>query len=278
MSKHDPILLFASKFLPAATAKDAAALYAWCRRLDEITDDPNANLLTIQQRLADWEQRFDALCSDQPVDEMDASLAQCLNRNAGSLNEQPFQDMITGMKSDAVANRTVATIEDLEIYAYQVAGTVGLMLLPLLDADMDRARSPAIALGKAIQLINILRDGKPDAALGRVYLPQDMLASEKVTNEDVLNLKSSDGYRRTVQKVADRAHELLLEAEVGKAALPGVGPFFVQIIVELYRGYLVKLQQMNYDNLNAEGERVKISSLQKIAASGRAFYAIFSPF
>jgi len=34
MSKHDPILLFASKLLPPATAKDASALYAWCRRLD----------------------------------------------------------------------------------------------------------------------------------------------------------------------------------------------------------------------------------------------------
>ncbi len=67
-------------------------------------------------------------------------------------------------------------------------GTVGLMLLPLLDADVDSARTPAIALGKAIQLINILRDVAPDATLGRVYLPQDMLALEGVQNEDILRL------------------------------------------------------------------------------------------
>lgn len=275
MSKHDPILLFASKLLPAATAKDASALYAWCRRLDEITDDPNADLSTIQLRLADWENRFDALCNAQPVDGMDAALTQCLQRNAGSLNEQPFQDMISGMKSDAVNDRTVPTMEELEVYAYQVAGTVGLMLLPLLDADMDRARTPAIALGKAIQLINILRDAKPDARLGRVYLPQDMLISEGVSNEDILNLQSSDGYCRVVKKVADRAHGLLREAEVGKSTLPGLGPLFVQIIVELYRGYLVKLEELNYDNLGTEaGERVRISSLQKIAASGKAIFAV----
>eukprot|EP00579_Thalassiosira_antarctica_P024253 CAMPEP_0201985726 /NCGR_PEP_ID=MMETSP0904-20121228/88024_1 /ASSEMBLY_ACC=CAM_ASM_000553 /TAXON_ID=420261 /ORGANISM="Thalassiosira antarctica, Strain CCMP982" /LENGTH=338 /DNA_ID=CAMNT_0048539493 /DNA_START=4 /DNA_END=1020 /DNA_ORIENTATION=+ len=277
MSKHDPILLFASKLLPAATAKDASALYAWCRRLDEITDDPNADLATIQQRLTDWEYRFDALFNGRPVDRMDAALAQCLQRNEGSLNEQPFQDMIAGMKSDAVDHRTVANIEELELYAYQVAGVVGLMLLPLLGADMDRARTPAIALGKAIQLINILRDATPDAELGRVYLPQDMLTSESVSNEDILNLKSSDGYCRVVTKVADRACELLMEAEVGKSSLPGLGPLFVQIIVELYRGYLIKLQQMNYDNLNAEGERVKISTLQKIAASCKAVFAISFP-
>ena len=63
------------------------------------------------------------------------------------------------MKSDAVDGfRTVGDMEDLATYAYPVAGTVGLMLLPLLDADVDSARTPAIALGKAIQLINILRD------------------------------------------------------------------------------------------------------------------------
>jgi len=275
MSEHDPILLFASKLLPPATARDASALYAWCRRLDEITDDPDADLESRRRQLADWESRFDLLCDGRPVDGMDAALAQCLRRNAGSLDEWPFRDMIAGMKSDAVDNiRTIDTMDDLYLYAYRVAGTVGCMLLPLLDADMDRAREPAIALGQAIQLINILRDAKPDASLGRVYLPQDMLKLENVSNEDILSLNSSDGYCRVVQKVADRADELLMDAEVGKSSLPGLGPLFVQIIVELYRTYLVKLQQMNYDNLHSEEERVKISFLQKLGASTKAMYVI----
>ena len=121
----------------------------------------------------------------------------------------------------------------------------------------------------------ILRDAKPDARLGRVYLPQDMLISEGVSNEDILNLISSDGYCRVVNKVADRAHELLREAEVGKSTLPSLEPLFLQIIVELYRGYLVKLGELNDDNLGTEaGERVRISSLQKIAASGKAIFAV----
>ena len=185
MSKHDPILLFASRLLPPATARDASALYAWCRRLDEITDNPDAGTATVKRRLVDWEERFDALCDGRPVDGMDEALMQCLQRNAADLDERPFRDMISGMQSDAVeGQRTVANMEELEDYAYQVAGTVGIMLLPLLDADMKKARAPAIALGKAIQLINILRDATPDAALGRIYLPQDMLAAESVSNED----------------------------------------------------------------------------------------------
>ncbi|KAL3801078.1 hypothetical protein HJC23_002371 [Cyclotella cryptica] len=270
MSKHDPILLFASRLLPSQTATDASALYAWCRRLDEITDDSLTELSVKQQLLKDWEERFLNLYDGNPLDEMDEALYQCIKRNSDSLTKEPFLDMIAGMKSDAVPHRRIANMDELELYAYQVAGTVGVMLLPLLTPDVELSRPPAIALGKAIQLINILRDASPDAAMGRIYLPQDLLHAEEVSSDDVLMLKSSDGYCSVVRKVADRAEELLLEAEKGKSALPGIGPLFVQIIVELYRGYLIRLESMGYDNLNGTGERVSISVAQKLLATVRA--------
>jgi len=269
MKTHDPILLFASRLLNADTARDASALYAWCRRLDEITDDPSSDVATIQQRLLDWERRFDMICRNEPVDDMDRALAMYIQRN-DDLELSPFVDMISGMKEDTVQNRTISNMAELDEYAYQVAGTVGLMLLPLLKANVEQSRDAAIALGKAIQLINILRDASPDVALGRVYLPQDMLKAEGVSTEDVLQLKSSPEYRKVVAAVADRAESLLMEAEMGKSTLPGVGPLFVQIIVELYREYLIKLEQIGYDNLNLSGERVKIKTIQKLMASFKA--------
>ena len=270
MSKHDPILLFASRLLPPQTATDAAALYAWCRRLDEISDDSAVELSSKQQQLLDWEQRFQKIYNGEPRDVMDEALYRCLQKNSLSLTDKPFLDMIAGMKSDAVPERTIQNMDELEQYAYQVAGTVGLMLLPLLDADVHLSRAPAIALGKGIQLINILRDASPDAAMGRIYLPQDLLRLEGVSNAAILALESSMGYCNVVEKVADRARELLLEAEVGKSTLPGIGPLFVQIIIELYSGYLMRLEEMSYDNLNIRGERVKISTLQKLIATLQA--------
>jgi phytoene synthase len=284
LTKHDPILLFASRLLPADVALDAAALYAWCRRLDEITDDESCTIQAIQASLVDWEARFDQLWNGHPVDAMDAALTDCLQRNSKIFTRDPFVDMIAGMKADAVAERRIATMDDLEEYGYQVAGTVGLMLLPLLinsssnennDNDMAKAREPAIALGTAIQLINILRDATPDAALGRIYLPQDLLRQQGVLEDDVLALRlqpsSSDGYCEVVRLVSNRAAELLLQAERGKDTLPGLGPLFVQVIIELYRGYLEQLETMEYNNLSATpGERVKISTPRKLAASAKA--------
>ena len=245
-----------------------------CYRQDEITDDPSSDVATIQQRLSDWESRFDMICRNEPVDDMDRALAMYLQRN-DDLELSPFIDMISGMQADSVLNRTISNMAELEEYAYQVAGTVGLMLLPLLNANVEQSRDAAIALGKAIQLINILRDASPDVVLGRVYLPQDMLRAEGVTTEDVLQRKSSPEYRKVVAAVADRAEALLLEAEIGKSTLPGIGPLFVQIIVELYREYLVKLEQIGYDNLNLRGERVKINSIQKLMASAKAAIKVF---
>jgi phytoene synthase len=175
MAQHDPILLYASRLLPAATASDASALYAWCRRLDEIVDAPSApgDPSGTQARLDDWQRRFNSLIHGCPADEMDAALAACLQRHP-SLGRKPFDDMIAGMRSDAVASCRIDTLTELEEYAYRVAGTVGLMLLPLLGAELATARAPAIALGKAVQLVNILRDATTDASLGRIYLPREV--------------------------------------------------------------------------------------------------------
>ncbi|GFH52512.1 hypothetical protein CTEN210_08988 [Chaetoceros tenuissimus] len=269
MQTYDPILLFARRLLPEQTAKDASALYAWCRRLDEITDDPNADVETIQQRLDIWQRRFEKICNNEPVDDMDAALTECLSRSE-SLTKEPFEDMIQGMRNDAVLNRRIKTMDELEEYAYQVAGTVGVMLLPLLKADMKNAKEPAIALGKAIQLINILRDASFDVSLGRIYLPQELLNEYHVLEEDIMNYKSSKEYCAVVKHVADRATDLLEQAEEGKKSLPGLGPLFVQIIIELYREYLEKLESFGYDNLNTKGERVRISSLQKLGSVVKA--------
>ena len=81
------------------------------------------------------------------------------------------------------------TFEDLYLYCYRVAGTVGLMTLPILGAaegyTEEQAAEPAIALGIALQLTNILRDVGEDLERGRIYLPLDELAAFGLTEDDL---------------------------------------------------------------------------------------------
>eukprot|EP00537_Pseudo-nitzschia_pungens_P000524 CAMPEP_0172365150 /NCGR_PEP_ID=MMETSP1060-20121228/8121_1 /TAXON_ID=37318 /ORGANISM="Pseudo-nitzschia pungens, Strain cf. cingulata" /LENGTH=438 /DNA_ID=CAMNT_0013088353 /DNA_START=175 /DNA_END=1491 /DNA_ORIENTATION=- len=338
MARHDPILLFASRLLPPNKATDASALYAWCRRLDEICDseENSGDPELVQRQLDVWQKRFENLwsspeeCTREAASAssaeattkyteddylMDLALKECIERyqylgnedeRQSLLTREPFDDMIDGMKADAVGQRRIQDMDELELYAYQVAGTVGLMLLPLLLKSeengsnnktteatfraVETAKEPAICLGKAIQLVNILRDATQDAKLGRMYLPRDMLRDEGLTEQDEAellrevvfsgsNTPAPDGYKRVVRKVSNRAHVLLARAEDGRSTLPApLGPVLVQVIVELYRDYLQELERRGYDNLGSRSngqDRVKISTLRKFQASLRAATKVF---
>lgn len=72
--KHDPILHWARRLLPERRALAASALYGWCRRLDEIVDEPNADPIRTLSRLDDWEKRLDELWKGSPRDAMDGAL------------------------------------------------------------------------------------------------------------------------------------------------------------------------------------------------------------
>ena len=90
--------------------------------------------------------------------------------------------MIDGMIMDVpgIGKNRYQTFEELELYCYRVAGTVGLMVLPILGTaegvSEEDAKFPALSLGIALQLTNILRDVGEDAVRGRIYLPLEVCA------------------------------------------------------------------------------------------------------
>ena len=76
---------------------------------------------------------------------------------------QPFRDMVEGMRMDLRKSR-YKNFDDLYLYCYYVAGTVGLMSVPVMGIDpkskatTESVYNAALALGIANQLTNILRD------------------------------------------------------------------------------------------------------------------------
>ncbi len=273
MLEHDPALHLARNVLPARVSQDAGALYSWCRRLDQIVDSGRPRD-QVSRELDSFEAAFDALVAGDPRDPADAALLSTLQRHP-SLGRQPFDDMLAGMRADTAVDRRIATYDELREYGYQVAGTVGLMLLPLLGveskAEVAAAREPAVALGVAIQIANILRDARPDAALGRVYLPQDELAAVGATDADIFAGRPTAAHREVVAKNAARARALLDDAEAGAlAALPSWwASLMALVIVEQYRALLDVLADRDHDNLT--GERCRVGKVGKMRAGLVAF-------
>ena len=199
MLEHDPLLHWARRLMPARQNQAASALYAWCRRLDEVSDAQDVPRAAKLAELDAFAERFDALWRGESRDAMDAALAETL-RAYPQLGRRPFDEMLLGMRSDVASDAVrydcfrpregeasaAAADQSLLRYCYRAAGTVGEMLLPVLGLPPDgEVAEAAVALGCAIQLLNIVRDVRLDVKLGRVYIPLADMRALGVSVDDV---------------------------------------------------------------------------------------------
>ncbi|GJN39414.1 hypothetical protein PR202_gb28531 [Eleusine coracana subsp. coracana] len=226
------------------------AIYVWCRRTDELVDGPNANYIT-PTALDRWEKRLEDLFAGRPYDMLDAALSDTISRFP--IDIQPFRDMIEGMRSDLRKAR-YKNFDELYMYCYYVAGTVGLMSVPVMGiapeskATTESVYSAALALGIANQLTNILRDVGEDARRGRVYLPQDELAQAGLSDEDIFKGVVTNRWRNFMKKQIKRARMFFEEAERGVTELSQASRWPVWASLLLYRQILDEIEANDYNN------------------------------
>ncbi|KAF4385906.1 phytoene synthase 2, chloroplastic [Cannabis sativa] len=249
------------------------AIYVWCRRTDELVDGPNASHIT-PKALDRWEKRLTDLYEGRPFDMYDAALSHTVSKFPVDI--QPFRDMIEGMRLDLIKSRYM-NFDELYLYCYYVAGTVGLMSVPVMGiapeskASTESVYNAALALGIANQLTNILRDVGEDARRGRVYLPQDELARAGLSDEDIFRGKVTDKWRSFMKGQIKRARMFFDEAEKGVADLSSASRWPVWASLLLYRQILDAIEANDYDNFTKRayvGKAKKFLSLP--AAYGRA--------
>ncbi len=244
------------------------AIYAWCRRTDGIVDCPSAMYRggkLLLDDLKNWLVRLQDAWYGQPRDALDMALAH-VRTSYPTLSIQPFKDMITGMAMDdpVIGKCRYSTFSELEEYCYCVAGTVGLMVLPIfstaLGVSEDEAKGSALSLGVAMQLTNILRDVGEDAQRGRIYLPQEYLVRFGVPESHILNGILSDNYVKLMQFMIARARHYYDCARVGIPLLSNDAHFPVQASLDLYSQILDSLEMNYYDNFN---KRASVSMMGK---------------
>ncbi|KAL8229273.1 hypothetical protein R6Q57_014173 [Mikania cordata] len=241
------------------------AIYVWCRRTDELVDGPNASHIT-PKALDRWESRLEDLFNGRAFDMLDAALSDTVSKFPVDI--QPFKDMIDGMRMDLRKSR-YANFDELYLYCYYVAGTVGLMSVPIMgiapesNAPTESVYNAALALGIANQLTNILRDVGEDARRGRVYLPQDELAQAGLSDEDIFEMKVTDKWRFFMKKQIKRARTFFDQAEEGVTQLSSASRWPVWASLLLYRQILDEIEANDYNNFT---KRAYVSKPKKIVA------------
>jgi len=269
-----------TQVLPELPMKAVWAVYVWCRRTDEIVDaprpeakDPNAEMLT---DLSEWEIRLERLFDrGDAVDVLDLPLLDCKVKYP-NLPIAPFTDMIRGMLMDipGLGQERYDTWEELHLYCYRVAGTVGLMTMPVFGCAEgytdEIAKEPALSLGVAFQITNILRDVGEDAETrGRVYLPQRDMAKFGVTEQQLLDQRVDENYINLMKYEIARARMYYARALRGVAMLSPDSRLPVQLSLDAYGKILTKIEENEYDTLT---KRAYVGKWEKLAGLPSSWY------
>ncbi len=148
------------------------AIYAFCRIVDDVADEP-APLPHKLAGLEAWRTRIAGVFAGHADDPVTRVLVPAVQRYG--LRQDDFLAVIDGMAMDTEQPIVAPDLATLDLYCDRVAAAVGrLSVRAFGDASPD-ADQVAWHLGRALQLTNILRDVSEDAARGRLYLPREWL-------------------------------------------------------------------------------------------------------
>ncbi|MDE2581050.1 MAG: presqualene diphosphate synthase HpnD [Rhodospirillales bacterium] len=190
------------KLLPPDRRAAMYAIYAFCREVDDIVDEPGALGDKLPQ-LDAWRTRIAGLARNETDGPVTRVLAAATSRFA--LRQEDFLAVIEGMQMDAGAPIVAPDLATLDLYCDRVAAAVGRLSVRAFGDGSPEADQVAHALGRALQLTNILRDVAEDAALGRLYLPREWLDEAGVPPDPAAAL-SAPGLARVCERMAAWAH------------------------------------------------------------------------
>jgi 15-cis-phytoene synthase len=241
--------------LPREKRRAISAIYAFARRVDDVADGD----LAPDAKRAELEWLRDALDRPPVDDAMLVALADA--RSRFPIPADALRRFVAGGLQDLEQTR-YATFDELRGYCEQVAGAVGVACVAVYGSD-DVTR--AETLGVALQLINIIRDVREDWELGRVYLPQEELASFGVTDGDIDARVSTPAWRALMTFQAERARAYLGDGLGLLQTLDGRSALCVSAFAGLYRATLDRIEAAGFDVFDGPPQ---LSALTKLRIVG----------
>ena len=171
----------AMRVMPKAERAAMFAIYSFCRMVDDIADDGTRPRAMRAIELDRWRADLGALYADRPAGQA-AFLKKAVH--GFGLRQADFLAVIDGMQMDVDTDIRAPDLETLNLYCDRVAVAVGRLSIRIFGMEEGPGLQLAHRLGRALQLTNILRDLDEDAAIGRLYLPRELLAKAGIVTTD----------------------------------------------------------------------------------------------
>ncbi len=275
---------YAFLVLPRHKREALCAVYSFMRRCDDITDDSGLPLPERRLKLDAWLDALHRAQQGEPTDDpilLALTDAQRRYQIPGGLLDElalgtamdiettaELEDEPGFAGSPASLPVRYKTFEDLQLYCYRVASVVGLVCIHVFGYRDPAAEPLAERCGLAFQLTNIIRDVKEDAAMGRVYLPEEDLAKFGLSASDLLTASDPARFRPLLNLEADRAREFYKAGDelipmIAEDSQPGLW-----VLVNIYRKLLQKIGDRQYDVFSS---KVSLTVSEKLRILGRGF-------
>lgn len=252
-------LAFALMDLPDLKRKRMAQFYAFCRIVDDIVDEPGLSSEERHAALDRWIEVIDLVAEPQAGIE---SEVQELVREM-KLDVSPMKQLIEGCRSDITPVQP-ATRRELMAYTYRVASCVGITSAAVMGAS-SAARDYAIALGHALQFVNIIRDVAEDATkYGRIYLPANDMEIFGVSVEDLFSRRSTYRVRHLLAYEAALAENFFSEADerYSRLSIPDRNALIPAQAMSLI--YHTILDKMRADEYRIFEKRYSVNNVRKL--------------
>jgi phytoene synthase len=265
--------------LPRRKRNALSAVYAFMRRCDDIADDTALSPQDRHNKLIEWLDNVHRALAAQPTDDPVLMALADAQRNyqipIGLLDQLAYgtaADLDSSPEFAAGAPLTARyqTFEELRQYCYGVASVVGLVCIRIFGYRNPAAEPLAERCGLAFQLTNIIRDVKEDAAMGRVYLPQEDLAQFGLSAADLVSSSQAAPdlvrIRPLLAMEADRAREYYTAGEELIPLVHEDSQPALWVLITIYRRLLEKIALKEYDVFS---ERVRLTVPEKVTVLGK---------
>jgi 15-cis-phytoene synthase len=271
---------YAFLVLPRRKREALCAVYAFMRRCDDISDDLSMSVPDRRQRLENWLDDLHRAQQGHPTDDaILLALTDAQRRHAipaGLLDElaigtaMDVKESEIGMQNSNASGLSVQykTFEDLRLYCYRVASVVGLVCIHVFGYRDPAAEGLAERCGLAFQMTNIIRDVKEDAAMGRVYLPEEDLARFNLSVADLLNAPDPARFRPLLALEADRAREFYTAGDQLMPYISEDSQPALWVLITIYRNLLEKIAAKQYDVFSG---KVALSTWEKLRVLANGF-------
>ncbi|MCZ6763343.1 MAG: presqualene diphosphate synthase HpnD [Alphaproteobacteria bacterium] len=246
------------RLLPPDRRAAMHALYAFCRVVDDIVDEPGDEA-DQRRRLGGWRAEIERLYRGAPTHTITRALEVPVE--AFDLPREEFLAIIDGMEMDLGAGVRAPTMDGLALYCRRVAGAVGMISVRVFGVADDIGPALAVAQGEALQLTNILRDLVEDAALGRLYLPAELLRKHGIASDEPETVLADPALDAVCRELGARAREKYAEASslIARAEHASVRP--CRLMLEIYRRILDRLERRGWHDIERE---VRLTKLEKL--------------